>query len=97
VPHEGQNRACGGASAPQEGQRRASAVPHDAQNRAPSGFVAWQFGQGVATGASLAAPSSGPAHDAVMRQSPALVARTVTVLSGSSPAPRATTTGISMP
>jgi hypothetical protein len=33
-----QKRACGGASAPQSAQTRASGLPQPMQNRAPSGF-----------------------------------------------------------
>jgi hypothetical protein len=41
-----QNLAPGGASAPQFGQRRASADPQDMQKRAASGLAVPQVGQG---------------------------------------------------
>ena len=50
APQDGQNRACGGTSAPHVAHRRASGVPHDAQKRAASSFDAWQFGHRMATG-----------------------------------------------
>jgi hypothetical protein len=40
-----QNRACGGAMEPQEGQRRSSALPQDMQKRAWSGFSVPQVSQ----------------------------------------------------
>src|SRR4051794_34373100 len=45
APPSLQNFAPGGASAPQLGQRGASAVPHDMQKRARSGFSVPQLGQ----------------------------------------------------
>jgi hypothetical protein len=39
-----QKRASGGASAPQDGQERASAVPQEKQNLAPSGTSVEQDG-----------------------------------------------------
>jgi hypothetical protein len=33
-----QNFASGGATVPQEGQRRSKGLPHDMQKRAPAGF-----------------------------------------------------------
>jgi len=40
-----QNFACGGFSAPQEGQLGSSVAPHDMQKRARSGFSVEQLGQ----------------------------------------------------
>src|SRR5271165_7115700 len=44
-PQELQKRAAGGASAPQEGQTRASREPQPMQKAAPSGFSALQLAQ----------------------------------------------------